>query len=211
MTTTTKSTTVGGTKYVIRLSNPRRFIPGVGVIDIESKRVGSTDIITNASVDVSPPSGVVTQEIGSPRSGVFSTDQVYYPASMGSVNISWVGEYGATPSNVRFTIEGFNDPSPSVCDYTDGSGVPKQTVNGVEFETVIDTLATTSVLSINQLDNLFTARDQRVPLSQCVGSDSGGTTPVGGGNQQPQGISPTTIGLGVLGLGAVAVVLSQRD
>lgn len=86
----------------------------------------------------------------------------------------------------------------SLCDFVNNDG------------TVTRDQAVAAIIAANEgrldqssAETVASAYNNDQVVNACVGGGDGGGAGVG--------VSPTTIGLGVLGLGAVVVALSQRD
>lgn len=200
-----KTFSIGATQYTVRVENLRKFARGVVAFDISTRRDGSTDIISNPPSATVSAGGRATRNTGlsSPPSGRFRTDTVYAPASAGEIYVEWAGEYGTQTPSVEFTIEGFGEPPVGICDYVSADGTVPETIGGKPAGDVITAVINSPILSASDGADLVNAFSNGGTVEQCVG---GGETP-----PQQRGLSTAAIGVGIVGLGVVAVALMGDD
>lgn len=199
-----KTVSIGTTSYIVRLDNVRKYTVGVAAVDVSVKRVGDSEIIGESVVDIqtTPPSGV-RQTLDDPPEGRFRKNTVYFAHEASNVSVTWTGVYGTETITAEFEFDGPSGRSVGLCDYTNPDGSIPNTIGGVPASDAVDAVGKAFPMSQQEVTTLFNAFVEGNTVDQCTG----------GGDRRPQqqGISPAVIGLGVLGAGAVAVALSQRD
>jgi len=206
-----QSARIDGTVYTVRVSNLRRRETGIAAIDVGVKREGDGAIIRDNTIQFSSLTGTsLPQSLPTPSGGGFRTKTVYLPTAAQSVTATWVGEYGNRTAQTELTFSGIGGEEITPCSFTNSDGtVPSTASDSESMRTKIKRAARAGAIPQDAAAEVGRAIFTGEIYEPCVGSASVGDS--GGRNQEPQGISPTAIGLGVLGLGTVAVVLSQRD
>lgn len=204
-----------GQTVTIRAGNLRVGDGGMGLVNVSAKMAkgsASAPIIATPSISISTDVGSASFDARSLSADRFITETVPVPPHASTIDITYQSNYGLSEPETTFSVSGLDASPPTACSFTNTAGeVGDPQIDAAEAAFAY------GILTPEDIGNYAAAYREGTPISGCVGSGDGPsipTPPDDGRDGVPDsdgGLSPVVIGLGVLGAGAVAVALSQRD